>query len=200
MEKVGMELSGLDITLRRISFIENRLNQVFGEDTTQRQEFQQILDKNMTTAPADNSSASIFGEAGNPLNPFDSSPEAMDSLITKYSNKYNLDDSLVKAVIKAESGFNPGAKSPVGALGLMQLMPSTAKAMGVQNPYDPEQNIEGGAKYLKGLLDRFGGDKEKAIAAYNAGPGAVKKYDGVPPYKETQNYVKKVLNYQKNYS
>lgn len=173
---------------------------MFGSEAPQGQEFQQILDKSMKPSPVDNSSASLFGAAGNPLNPFDSSPDAIDELVSKYAGKYNLEDSLVKAVIKAESGFNPGAKSSAGALGLMQLMPSTAKAMGVNNPYDPEQNIEGGVKYLKGLMDRFGGDTEKALAAYNAGPGAVKKYDGVPPYKETQNYVKKVLNYAKNYS
>ncbi len=112
----------------------------------------------------------------------------------------NIDENLVKAVIKAESGFNSQAKSPVGALGLMQLMPSTAKGLGVDNPLDPEQNIAGGTKYLKGLINRFDGRLDFALAAYNAGSGAVKKYGGIPPYPETQNYVKRVLDYQRQFS
>ncbi|MCM1003334.1 MAG: lytic transglycosylase domain-containing protein, partial [Candidatus Gastranaerophilales bacterium] len=89
--------------------------------------------------------------------------------------------------------FNPNATSHCGAMGLMQLMPATAQGLGVTNAYDAEQNIEGGTKYLKGLMDRFGNDKSLALAAYNAGPNAVKKYGGIPPYAETQNYVKSVL-------
>lgn len=118
------------------------------------------------------------------------------SMIEDTSAKYGVDSKLVKALVQQESGFNPNAKSKVGALGLMQLMPSTAKGLGVKDAMDPQQNIEGGVKYLKSMLDRFHGNTILALAAYNAGPNAVSKYDGVPPYKETQNYVKSIL---KNY-
>ena len=117
-------------------------------------------------------------------------------LVTSSCEKHGVDPKLIMAVIQQESGFNQNAISKTGAQGLMQLMPATAKSLGVQNAFNPEQNIEGGVKYLKGLLDRFHGNKILALAAYNAGPNAVKKYNGVPPYKETQNYVKNIL---KNY-
>ncbi len=107
--------------------------------------------------------------------------------------KYGLDSRLVSAVAEAESGGDQSEVSDAGAIGVMQLMPDTAAALGV-NPYDEQQNIEGGAHYLKQMLDTFGGDMKKAIAAYNAGPQAVKDYNGVPPYAETQNYVNKVLD------
>ena len=108
---------------------------------------------------------------------------------------YQIPENLLKAVAKAESDFNPNAVSSCGAQGIMQLMPSTARSLGVSNSFDPAQNIMGGAKYLRQMLDNFDGDVSRALAAYNAGPGAVRKYDGIPPYKETQNYVAKVLGY-----
>lgn len=114
-------------------------------------------------------------------------------IINEVSNKYDVDPKLIEALVKQESGFNPSAKSKAGALGLMQLMPSTAKGLGVTDPMDVRQNIEGGVKYVKSMLDRFNGNIILALAAYNAGPNAVKKYDGVPPYKETQNYVRSIL-------
>jgi len=115
------------------------------------------------------------------------------SMISGIARKHGVDEKLVNAVIRQESGFNPKAKSHCGAIGLMQLMPATAKGLGVTDPYNPVQNVEGGVKYLKNLLSKYNGNIILALAAYNAGSGAVDKYDGVPPYAETQNYVKKIL-------
>ncbi len=114
------------------------------------------------------------------------------------AKKYNVDPALLRGLIRQESNFNPNAGSPAGARGLTQLMPGTAAALGV-DPSVPAQAIEGGAKYLRQQLDRFGNDPAKALAAYNAGPGAVQRYGGVPPYAETQNYVRKVLGYAADY-
>jgi hypothetical protein len=117
----------------------------------------------------------------------------LETLIQKYAGRYGVDPSLVRAVMRHESGFNPHAVSPKGAQGLMQLMPGTAALMGVENPFDPEQNIAGGVGYLRLCLDRFGHSVPLAVAAYNAGPGRVAQSQGVPPIPETQNFVKNVL-------
>ena len=119
--------------------------------------------------------------------------EDMDSIFEEASALYQIPSKLLRAVAKAESGFNPKAVSKAGAMGVKQLMPGTARSLGVSDPYNARQNILGGAKYLKQNLNRFGGDVSLALAAYNAGPGSVTKYGGIPPYKETQNYVKKIM-------
>jgi soluble lytic murein transglycosylase-like protein len=117
----------------------------------------------------------------------------IERLVSKAALAWNVDPSLIKAVIASESGFDAGATSRAGAQGLMQLMPTTAAQLGVTDAYNPAQNVWAGARYLRALLDRFGGDVKKAVAAYNAGPAAVEKYGGIPPYTETQNYVRNVL-------
>ncbi|HPS58995.1 MAG TPA: lytic transglycosylase domain-containing protein [Spirochaetota bacterium] len=118
----------------------------------------------------------------------------IENLINYYSNKRNIPPSLVRSVITAESGFDPNATSPKGAMGLMQLMPSTVMDLGVENPYDPEDNIKGGTALLKNLLDNYQGDYKRALAAYNAGKGTVDKAGGVPDIKETKDYVRKVID------
>lgn len=115
--------------------------------------------------------------------------------VKEASLKYSVDEKLIHAIIKAKSSYNPDAVSPKGAQGLMQLMPETAKAYGVTDSFSPEDNIAGGTKYLKELLDRYDGDLDRSIAAYNAGEGAVDKYNGIPPYSETIKYVQTVTNY-----
>lgn len=118
----------------------------------------------------------------------------LQPLIEKYSTQYNVDKRLINSLIKQESGFNPAAKSHAGAMGLMQLMPATAKTLGVTNPMDAAQNLEGGIRHFSNLMIHYNGNIPNALAAYNAGMGAVKKYGGIPPYKETQNYVKSILS------
>jgi soluble lytic murein transglycosylase-like protein len=115
-------------------------------------------------------------------------------MIGRVAAKHGVPDWLVRNVVKAESGGNPIARSPVGAMGLMQLMPGTAAELGVSDPFNPAENLDGGTRYLRQMLDRFDGDVAKAVAAYNAGPGAVEKHGGIPPYAETQAYVKRVLD------
>lgn len=119
--------------------------------------------------------------------------EDYDELIVEHARAQGIRPDLVRAVIQVESGYNPNARSPKGAMGLMQLMPSTASALGVTRPYDPEQNIRGGVAYLRRLLERYENNEELALAAYNAGPEAVGRYGNkVPPYRETRDYVRKV--------
>jgi len=124
---------------------------------------------------------------------------SFDDLIAASAARWRVDKALVKAIVANESAFDPRATSGTGAQGLMQLEPETAAGLGVGDAYDPSQNVNGGTRYLRGLLDRFHGDTSLAIAAYNAGPGAVEKYGGVPPYAETRAYVENVLESYRRY-
>ena len=148
----------------------------------------------LITNPSTRVNASLYTAQANSVSDKLTPRQKIQEIISRVSKKHGVDEKLVNALVKQESGFNPNAKSKVGAMGLMQLMPSTAKGLGVTDPMNPEQNVEGGVKYLKSMLNKYNGNIILALAAYNAGPGAVDKYDGVPPYKETQNYVRSILS------
>ena len=198
-----MDTTSIDTTIRRVQEIENRLNTLFGgqeaANVSTDNSFGDILDNKINIDSYFNKDDSNLPNTtelpGVPEIPGAPKGEILN-LIDKYSQKYNIDKNLVKAVVQQESGFNSKAVSSAGALGLMQLMPSTAKGLGVRNPFDAEQNIAGGTKYLKNLINKYDSVK-LGLAAYNAGSGAVQKYGGVPPYKETQNYVNKIMSNSK---
>lgn len=129
---------------------------------------------------------------------YSKSKDAYDHIIRNAAQMYGVSEGLIKAIMHTESGFNPSAKSPVGAQGLMQLMPATAQRFNVSNAYDPVQNIHGGVKYLSWLIKRFKGNTQLALAGYNAGEGNVDKYGGIPPFRETQDYVRRVMSRYNN--
>ena len=172
-----MNIDSLRNVENRIAEIEGKINNLVGQQAPQ-----------VSATPA-----GFHTTLTRALGSTTATPTDYDSIIEEAAGKYGIDAGLIKAVMLSESGGRPGAVSGAGAQGLMQLMPSTARSLGVTDPFDAEQNIFGGARYLKGLLERTG-STELAVAAYNAGPGAVQKYGGIPPYAETQNYVATVMS------
>lgn len=169
-------MNGINHVFQRINEIQNR----FASNRTN-------IDK-----PTTKSSAKV--DQFNVNNRTLSSENEFSEMIRQAAHKYGVDAKLVDAVAKTESDYSPEVVSEAGAVGIMQLMPETAASLGVNNIFDAKENIEGGTKYIKQLLNTFDGDVTKAVAAYNAGAQAVKNYNGTPPYAETQNYVKKVLD------
>lgn len=149
------------------------------------------------SVPDQSPTAAMMSSAADSALPQETIP--FQGIILQVAGRYEVDPHLVRAIIFAESGFNPRAKSKKGARGLMQLMPSTAKALGVRNIYDPKENIDGGVRYFRLLLDRFDGDVQLALAAYNAGSRHVRNYEGIPPFKATRHYIKKVLRFQEKF-
>ena len=176
-------MSGIDRVLQRISNIEQRFQP---KPARPAAAFNQVLNAELNGALQSPARATA-------VKPSAAGLSEIKNMIELSSGQYGVDPKLIAAVAQNESNFNPNAVSEAGAVGVMQLMPGTAQALGVQNIYDPRQNIDGGVKYLKELLTSFNGDVTKAVAAYNAGPQAVIDFQGVPPYRETQAYVGKVL-------
>ena len=193
--------------LSAVRQIQARIAEIEGEFSLQNQQLpgmdfasklQQEIDKNVTSAASKAHAAQRVRETSAAEHTTAAAQERFANpelarVIHSAAQKYAVDPKLVSAVAEVESGGDQNAVSPAGAVGVMQLMPDTAAGLGI-NPYDMKSNVEGGAKYLREMLDTFDGDVKKAVAAYNAGPNAVKAYGGVPPYAETQNYVTSVLD------
>jgi len=195
--------------IEEIQSLEKRLETQFSEEAffknVEKPNFSQELKKQITENPAPQEVKTETipptpeqTKSSQTTKPLAKKKPSLLSFIEKEAKARNIDPDLVKAIIKAESNFNPKAESPKGAMGLMQIMPSTAEALGITNPFNPFENIKGGITYLQ-ELSRIFKKKEHVIAAYNAGPGAVKKYKGIPPYQETQNYVQKVTEFLEDY-
>src|ERR1700722_4558217 len=153
----------------------------------------EVMDEPAATKPAADSGLPASASSAAVASVVNSQPADLSAVVNAASDRYRLDPDLVNSVIKAESGFNVRAVSPKGAQGLMQLMPGTASQLGVPNAFDPQENVDGGARYLRELLERYNFDLVKALAAYNAGPQRVEQYGGVPPYYETRAYVARVV-------
>ncbi|NTV90711.1 MAG: lytic transglycosylase domain-containing protein [Clostridiales bacterium] len=208
-EALNSSTKALESTTDSISDLTSTLNTLSGSSsasTTSASGISGLSTSGVTSASgshaADIARARLSLSAGKTSIPTDKAAQmsVINKAVDDAAAKYHLDRELLMAVIKQESNYNPYSISSAGAQGLMQLMPGTADSLGVENPFDISQNVDGGAKYLKDQLVTFGGDLQLALAAYNAGPYSVKKYDGIPPYTETQNYVARVMKYYKQYS
>ncbi|EKO53744.1 transglycosylase SLT domain protein [Leptospira kirschneri str. 200803703] len=179
------EIPNVQLVLSRIHEIENRFVK---ETQSKKQTFDSILKAEQEKSISDLEKEKSFSKDLKNIEP------SLAKIIRQESEKNNLDPRLVQSVIKAESDFKTDAVSPKGAIGLMQLMPSTANLLGVEDPFDPAENVAGGTKFLSDLLNKYK-NLDHALAAYNAGPNAVDRYAGIPPYKETRNYVEKVKKF-----
>jgi hypothetical protein len=169
-------------------------NNVPVTNTNNSAQFSQMFANNMTNANNAGNTSSVAGGSGfNSGNSLTSGCSELDAMFDAAGRQYNINPNLLKAVAQVESNFRPDATSPAGAMGIMQIMPSTARHLGVTDPFDPQQSIMGGARYLREQLDRFNGDIRLALAAYNAGWPAVQRHGGIPPFPETQAYVPRVL-------
>jgi soluble lytic murein transglycosylase-like protein len=190
-------LYGLTTVLSRVAEIQQALQRLdgpaTGADASVRPQATQSGLSPAQSAPSTDF-AQVLGQARTATSTSATSKpnQRFNALIAQAAARYGVDKDLVHAVVQAESDYNPTCRSRCGAMGLMQLMPGTARGLGVTNAWDPAQNIDGGVRYLRQQLDRFK-DVDLAVAAYNAGPGAVQRHDGVPPYRETQAYVKRVM-------
>lgn len=190
----GPDFSGIREAMDRITLIHRR---IYGAPSAPQKPFSGHLTEAQESAHLPESSEEkpdmgISGSASVLRSRLSNHNGHIDSAIDEISSRYGVDEKLVRSVISVESAWRPDAVSPKGAIGLMQLMPGTARMLSV-DPKDPVQNVEGGVKYLAQLSEKYSGDLEKILAAYNAGPGRVDRYGGVPPFKETEAYVKRVL-------
>ncbi len=197
-----MALEGLKKVLKRIEEIRRGFSELSRTPLSERKDvgsnFKELYLKELSRSSSKEepgeSPPSSSPRRGGVASVLPRSQPSIKDVVNRASRTYGVDPDLIMAIMEVESNFNPRVVSPKGAMGLMQLMPSTARELGVLDPFDIEENIMGGVKYLRYLTERYSGNLELALAAYNAGPNAVDRYGGIPPYKETQDYIKKVLS------